>query len=54
MFVLPSRARLVISELVLMRHPFMTGIAHAATGLGLFSTSTKHMRQLPATAKRSW
>lgn len=53
MYLIPSLARRVNSELVLMRHPFITGIAHAATGFGLFSTSTKHIRQLPATAKRS-
>lgn len=28
----PSLALRVISEFVLMRHPFITGIAHAATG----------------------
>lgn len=50
---LPSRARRVSSEFVLILHPFITGMAHAATGFGLFSTSTKHIRQLPATAKRS-
>lgn len=50
---LPSLARRVNSEFVLILHPFITGIAHAATGFGLFSTSTKHIRQLPATAKRS-
>lgn len=49
----PSLARRVNSELVLMRHPFITGMAQAATGFGLFSTSTKHIRQLPATANRS-
>lgn len=51
--LIPSLARRVSSEFVLMRHPFITGIAQAATGFGLFSTSTKHIRQLPATAKRS-
>ena len=30
----PSRAFLVISELVRMRHPFITGMAQAATGCG--------------------
>jgi hypothetical protein len=28
--------------------PGITGIAHDATGFGLFSTSTKHIRQFPA------
>lgn len=29
-------------------------MAHEATGLGDFSISTKHMRQLPAMDRRSW
>ncbi len=29
--------------------PSVTGVAHAATGLGAFSTSTRHIRQLAAT-----
>eukprot|EP00095_Tigriopus_kingsejongensis_P004781 maker-scaffold77_size404793-snap-gene-2.15 protein:Tk04781 transcript:maker-scaffold77_size404793-snap-gene-2.15-mRNA-1 annotation:"sam-dependent methlyltransferase" len=50
----PSLAFRVKSELVLTFHPFMTGMAHAATGLADFSTSTRHMRQLPAIDNRSW
>ena len=34
--------------------PSATGIAQEATGFGDFSTSTRHMRQLPAIASRSW
>ena len=45
--------------------PGMAGIAHDATGLGDLSTfcqlllyilltSTRHIRQLPAIARRSW
>ncbi len=29
--------------------PSMTGVAHAGSGFGAFSTSTRHMRQLAAT-----
>ena len=50
----PSLALRVKSELVLTLHPFMTGMAQAATGLADFSTSTRHMRQLPAMERRSW
>ena len=32
----------------------MIGMAHDATGFGLFSTSTKHIRQLPAMDRRGW
>jgi len=28
--------------------PWVTGVAQAGTGLGTFSTSTRHMRQLAA------
>jgi len=52
--ITPSRALRVISEFVLTRHPFITGMAHAATGFGDFSTSTRHILQLPATESRSW
>jgi hypothetical protein len=31
-----------------------TGIAQDATGLGVFSISTRHIRQLPAIDSRSW
>lgn len=50
----PSRAFLEMAEFVFTFIPFITGIAHEATGLMDFSTSTRHMRQLPATDRRSW
>jgi hypothetical protein len=64
-----DRAFLVTGELVLMDMLGVTGHAHDATGcvgehvmqrtdnvqtLGTFSTSTRHMRQLPAMERRSW
>jgi len=33
---------------------FSTGRVQEEIGFGLFSTSTKHIRQLPATDKVSW
>ena len=48
------RAFFAIGESVLIFMPFMTGMAHEATGFGDFSTSTRHMRQLPAIDSRSW
>ena len=32
----------------------VTPMAHEAMGLGMPSTSTRHMRQLPAMDRRSW
>jgi hypothetical protein len=32
----------------------LTGIAHEATGFGAPALSTTHIRQFPATNKRSW
>ncbi|MCW0415870.1 hypothetical protein NB689_001624 [Xanthomonas sacchari] len=34
--------------------PSMTGVAQAGDGLGDFSTSTRHMRQLAAIGSFSW
>ncbi len=34
--------------------PSATGVAHAGSGFGAFSTSTRHMRQLAATVSLSW
>ena|GEM_PF-3019795 len=34
--------------------PCVTGVAHAGTGLGAFSTSTRHMRQLAAIESFLW
>ncbi len=50
----PSRALRVFSESVRIRMPFMTGMAHEAWAFGIFSISTRHMRQLPAIDRRSW
>lgn len=38
---------------ITMIEPFITGIAQAAIGFGDFSTSTRHILQFPAMAKRS-
>lgn len=46
----PSRALCVSGELVFTTMPGCTGHAQDATGFGAFSTSTKHIRQLPAIA----
>jgi hypothetical protein len=50
----PSRAFLVSGVSVLIFMPGPAGMAHDATGLGDFSTSTRHMRQLPAIDSRWW
>jgi hypothetical protein len=49
----PPLAILVFSDNVLILIPGATYAAHAATGLGDFSTSTKHILQFPATANLS-
>ena len=36
------------SERVCTTMPLVTGVAQAGNGLGAFSTSTRHMRQLAA------
>jgi hypothetical protein len=50
----PSRALCTTGVLVLIFILGIAGMAHDATGLGEFTTSTKHMRQFPAIDKRSW
>lgn len=50
----PSRALWTSGESVLTTMPGCTGHAHDATGLGARSTSTRHMRQLPAIISFSW
>lgn len=50
----PSRAFLVSGVSVLIFMPGPAGMAQDATGLGDFSTSTRHMRQLPAIDSRWW
>ncbi len=46
--MIPSLALCVRGEFVLTTMPGCTGQAHDATGFGDLSTSTKHIRQLPA------
>ena len=41
-------ALMALSDLVRTIMPCVTGVAQAGMGLGAFSTSTKHMRQLAA------
>ena len=41
-------------ECVCTTMPSVTGVAHAGSGLGAFSTSTKHMRQLAAMDNFLW
>ena len=51
----PSRAFLTMGELVLIVIPSPAGSAQEACGFGgPGDTSTRHMRQLPATESRSW
>jgi hypothetical protein len=50
----PWRALRTVGVSVRMTMPSPTGMAHEAMGLGARSISTRHMRQLPATDKRSW
>ncbi len=42
------------ADLVKTFMPSITGVAQAGRGLGAFSTSTRHMRQLAATESFSW
>ena len=46
-------AAIALGDLVWMIMPSATGVAQAGSGLGAFSTSTKHMRQLAATGSFS-
>eukprot|EP00959_Pyramimonas_sp_CCMP1952_P136675 2860419-Pyramimonas_sp.AAC.1 len=50
--ITPSRAFLTRGVVVLMVMPGMAGMAQDATGLGDFTTSTRHMRQFPAIDNR--
>ena len=52
--MMPSRALWTRGESVLTTMPGCTGHAQEATGLGARSTSTKHIRQLPAIINFSW
>ena len=42
------------SDLVWTFIPSITGVAQAGNGLGAFSTSTRHIRQLAAIDNLSW
>ena len=53
-YMTPPRASLATYELVLIFIAGATCEQHEATGFGDFSTSTKHIRQFPATFSRSW
>src|SRR6185312_11321331 len=52
--ITPLRAFLAFSLSVWITMPSAAGIAQEAIGFGAFSCSTRHMRQLPAIARRSW
>ena len=45
---------MALGDLVWMTMPSATGVAQAGSGLGAFSTSTRHMRQLAAMGSFSW
>jgi len=46
--ITPFCAEMARSERVCTFIPGATGVAHAGSGFGAFSTSTRHMRQLAA------
>ena len=50
----PFCACLALSECVHTFMPSVTGVAQAGIGLGAFSTSTRHMRQLAAIDNFLW
>src|SRR5208282_5611631 len=52
--ITPWRAFFAISLSVRITMPSVAGMAQDAMGLGDFSCSTRHMRQLPAMARRWW
>jgi hypothetical protein len=52
--ITPSRAFFTKGVVVLMFMFGITGMAQLATGFGDFSTSTRHMRQLPAMESLWW
>jgi hypothetical protein len=51
--ITPWRAFFTIGESVLITMLSATGMAQLAIGFGAFSCSTRHIRQLPATDRRS-
>jgi len=50
----PCWALIALSLLVRTIMPCVTGVAQAGMGLGAFSTSTRHMRQLAAMLSFLW
>ena len=47
-------ALIALSDWVRTIMPCVTGVAQAGIGLGIFSTSTRHMRQLAAMVSFLW
>ena len=52
--MVPFWASTAVLERVNTFMPSVTGVAQAGNGLGAFSTSIRHMRQLAATDSFSW
>jgi hypothetical protein len=52
--ITPFCAFLAAGECVFTFMPSVTGVAQAGSGLGAFSTSTRHMRQLAAIDSFGW
>ena len=52
--IVPCCAARASADWVLTTMSGMTGVAQAGRGLGAFSTSTRHMRQLAATESFLW
>jgi hypothetical protein len=52
--ITPFCASLASLEFVHTFMPSVTGVAHAGSGLGAFSISTRHMRQLAAIESFLW
>ena len=52
--ITPFCASFAALECVQTFMPSVTGVAHAGSGLGAFSTSTRHMRQLAAIDSLRW
>ena len=52
--ITPFCALIARSECVHAFMPSVTGVAHAGTGFGAFSTCTRHMRQFAAIESFLW
>ena len=52
--ITPFCACTALDEWVNTFMPSVTGVAHAGSGLGAFSTSTRHIRQLAAMLSFLW